>query len=140
MSLTDVRSYFRTRMDGLGYNEWTDGFEFEEIPETVLDRTYHITTGALSLNTASHTVNDINYPVELRLYLKGFANPASAIDDSILEGQRIICDVTKVTNANGIDVKDVTFVSMEPTPKGVSNDNIVLLVMSFDARVILDRR
>ena len=140
MSLTNVRSYFRTRLDSLGYNEWTDGFEFEEIPETVLDRTYHLTVGTLSLNNANHTVNDINYPMTVRLYLKGFRDPATAIDESISEGETIICDLTKVTNANAVGVKDVQFVSLEPTPKDETNDNIVLLVMSFNARVVLDRR
>lgn len=140
MSLTAVRSYFRSRMDGLGFTEWTDGFEFEEIPETVIDRTYHLTSEAISLNSATQTVNDLNYPVTVRLYLKGFRNPATAIDDSIFEGERIVCDVTKVENANAEGVKDVQVVSLEPIPKDETNDNIVLLVMVFNARVILDRR
>lgn len=140
MSLTSVRSYFRGRLDSLGYKEWTDGFEFDDVPETVLDQTYHITTGTISTNSVSHTINDLAYPVTIRLYLKGFRDPAQAIDDSITEGERIINDVTSVANSNGQGIKEVRFSSMEPTPKDVANDNIVLLVMTFDARVILDRR
>lgn len=140
MSLALVRPYFRTRLDGLGYKEWTDGFDYQNVPETILDRSYHLTVGAMSLNTSSHTVNDINYPILLRVYLKGFRDPASAIDDAVEQGEAIICDVTDANNAHGQGIKDVQFVSFEPVPKDVTNDNIVLLELSFVARVILDRR
>ena len=83
MSLTSVRDYFRTRLDGLGFTEWTDGFDFEYVPETIIDGSYHLTVGSLSLITSNHTVDDINYPIAIGLYLKGFRDPASAIDESI---------------------------------------------------------
>ena len=140
MSLTEVRPYFRTRLESLNFHEWTDGFNFEEIPESIIDRAYHLTVGSLGLIEVNHTINKIAYPILLRVYLKGFRDPASAIDDAISEGEDIICEVTKITNATQQGIKDVVFGSFEPIPKSETNDNIVLLDFSFTANVILDRR
>lgn len=127
-------------MDGLGFTEYEDGFDFENVGENIIDRLYHLQVGNITLNTQNQTVIDINYPIAVRLYLKGFRDPASAVDDSISEGERIICDVVRVANAHQANIKDVTFVSMEPLPKDELQDNIILLEMFFDARVVLDRR
>lgn len=141
MSLTLVRPYFRTRLDSLGYSEWTDGFDFENVPETILDRSYHLEIGSMSLIGTNQTLVDIAYPILVRVYLKGFRDPATAIDDAVEAGEGIICDVTKVTNANGQGIKDVQFASFDVLPKDVaSNDNIVLLELSFNARITFDRR
>ena len=122
-------------MDTLGYREWTDGFAFDNVPETTMDGSYHLTTGTLGGNSQNQTVLDISYPITVRLFLKGFRDPAQAIDESISAGESIVCDLVSVANANGTAIKDVQFVSMEPQPKDESNDNIVVLVISFTARV-----
>lgn len=140
MSLTLVRPYFRTRLNALGYEEWPDGFDYEQIPETVIDESYHLTVGPISLVNTTHTVNEFSYPILLRVYLKGFRDPAAAIDDAVERGEAIICDVTKITNATQQGIKDVVFGSFEPVPKASTNDNIVLMDFSFTAKVILDRR
>lgn len=140
MSLTLVRPYFRTRLDSLGYNEWTDGFDFENIPETILDGAYHLEIGTLSSIGVEHTMIDMEYPLTVRLYLKGFRDPASAIDESISQGEAIVCDITKIVNANQQGIKGVEFSTMQPIPKSDNNDNIILLEMEFTARVIIDRR
>lgn len=140
MSLTEVRPYFRTRLDALGYEEWTDGFDFEQVPETILDRSYHLTVGSMSLINSDHTVINMSYPILVRIYLKGFRDPAEAIDDAIEAGEAIICDITSVTNGMQQGIKDVTFNSFDILPKNANNDNIALLDFSFTARVLFDRR
>jgi hypothetical protein len=42
MSLTSVRPYFRTHCNALGFTEWMDGFNIENIPSTLIDMAYHI--------------------------------------------------------------------------------------------------
>ena len=135
-----MRPYFRTRLDGLGYEEWPDGFDFENIPETVIDKSYHLEVGNISTARVDQTMNDINYPIAVRIYLKGFRDPAEAIDEAVSQGEAIICDVTKVVNANAQGIKDVRFESFQPIAKSDNNDNIILLDMAFVAKVILDRR
>jgi len=138
MSLVDVRKYFRDRMDTLGFKEWPDGFDFDNIPETIIDKAYHITTGSITQNSQNQTVVDLSYPITIRLFLKGFRNPAIAIDESIFEGEKIILECVNAVNANTLSIKNVMFLNMEPQPLDVSNDNIVVLLLSFEARVLLN--
>lgn len=138
MSLTAVRSYFRTRMDSLGHEEWTDGFNFDNIPETILDRSYHIESGPIAGNSQNQTTLDANSPVTLRLFLKGYRTPAEAIDSGISYGEAAICDIIKPSNANGVTIKDVNFTSMQILPLNSSNDNSVVVEMSFTVRIFLD--
>lgn len=138
MSLTAVRQYFRDRMENLGFTEWTDGFAFDNIPETTISGTFHLTSGTVSQNSQNQTVVDMVSPITIRLFLKGFRDPASAIDESIYEGERIICECVSAANANNESIKDVQFLNMEPQPLDESNDNTVVLVMNFDARVFVN--
>lgn len=140
MSLTSVRNYFRDRLDGLGYEEYQDGFDFDNVGENIIDGLYHLQAGTITLNSQNQTVIDMTYPIAVRLYLHGYRDPASAVDSSIGAGEQIICDLVKVENAHQTNIKDVRFVSMEPLPKDVQQDNIILLEMFFDCQVVLDRR
>lgn len=141
MSLVSVRPYFRNTLDDLGFSEWTDGFDFENIPENIIDRSYHITTGSINGQSQNQQALDIVYPVTVRVFFHGYRNPAEAIDESIASGEQIICSAVKPSNANGTAIKDVQFISMEPTPKSAAgNDNIVLLELNFEARIFLDPR
>ena len=140
MSLSLVRPYFRTRLDGLGYEEWDDGFDFQNIPESIIDGSYHLTTGEITRINTDHQVTYLSYPVFVRLYFDGFRNPKEAIDEAVEQGETIISDIISIANSNAQGIKDVQFDSMEPAPKGITNDNIILLDMAFSARVVIDRR
>lgn len=138
MSLTDVRSYFRTRMTGLGHKEWTDAFNFENIPESIQDRSFHMETGLISGNSQNQTVLDTSFSMTLRLFLKGYRTPADAIDSGVSFGQSAICDIINPNNANGVNIKDIQFISMQVLPRDGSNDNTVIVQMEFSARIFLE--
>lgn len=138
MSLTAVRTYFRDRMETLGYDEWPDGFAFDNIPETILNGAFHLTSGTVTQNVQNQTAVDLSAPITIRLFLKGFRSPASAIDESISQGEEVICECVKAVNAHNQAIKDVQFLNLEPQPLDESNDNSVLLVINFEARVVLN--
>ena len=138
MSISAVRQYFQTAMDELGYLEWKDGFNFEDVPENIVNKLYHITTGTVVGNSQNQTALDITYPVLLQVYFHGYRYPVDAIDESLTSGQEILCRLVNPANANGEVIKDVQFISMEPLPKdAATNDNIVLLQMNFEVRLFL---
>lgn len=138
MSLTDVRQYFRDRAEAKNFKEHTDGFNIENIPNVSIDRTFHITSNTITPNAPiAHRTLDTSSDVTLRLLFKGFRDPAEAIDESISEGQDLLCEVLSSANRLGTSIKNVNFISMIPTPIAASNDNIVLLIMEFTARNIL---
>jgi hypothetical protein len=139
MSFTAVRSYFRTRLDGLGedLSEWRDGFNFENIPDTVLDRAYHIESGPYTGNQQNQSIIDASAAVTVRVFLKGYLDPAEAIDNGIDLGQTIICDIVNPINANGSLVKNVDFSSMAIEPYDQSNDNDAILIIEFSIRLFI---
>lgn len=141
MSLSAVRTYFRTRMKSLGYKEWTDGFASDNIPNTIVDRCFHMVTETpINTITQNHTTLDLLFPMTIHFFVKGFRDPASAIDKSLELGQGIVCDIIRPSNANGVTIKSVQFLDMIPIQLAESNDNDVILEMNFNVRLLMDIR
>lgn len=127
-------------MNALNHKEHKDGFNFDNIPETIFNRAYHIESGPMPGNDQNQTALDANADVTIRLFLKGFRDPAAAIDSGISFGQAALCDIIDPKNANGVTVgiKNVDFNNMLVTPAAVSNDNSVVVEMDFTVRVFLN--
>jgi hypothetical protein len=135
MSLSQVRSLFRTRLDGLGYREWPDGFNFENIPDTILDRSYHIETGLISGTSANQTVHNFSYSISLRVFLKGYRDPAAAIDDAVSQAETILADILSPSVRLSTTIKDIVPDTITVEPFDISNDNDVILKMDFTADI-----
>ena len=138
MAFTNIRAYFRQRMNALGHKEWTDGFNIENVPDTIFDRAYHIESGLFSGNDQNQTVLDASSSHTIRLFLKGFRDPANAIDQGIQYAQSAVCDIISPVNANGLNLKDVNLESFQVLPYHESNDNSVIVEMNFTVRIFLN--
>ena len=139
MSFADTRKYFRDRMTGLGHKEWTDAFNFENIPETIQNRAFHIESNSMSGNVQNQTVLDASADVTVRLFLLGFRNPAEAIDSAIVFGDEAVCDIVNPKNANTQSgFQSVDFEEMQVLPRDESNDNSVILEMKFRVKLFID--
>jgi hypothetical protein len=136
MGLANVRSYFRSRLDGLGYTEWQDGFAFDNIPETILDRAYHVFIESISGGPINHTHQDTESEVVVRLFYRGYRDAVEAIDQSIDGVETIVSDVCKVANRTAT-LLNVIFDTADFNPLNAENDNSVFVEMRFSARVIL---
>lgn len=138
MSLTAVRSYFRTRMNGLGFSEWKDGFNFSNIPSNILDKTYHIASGTVTGRKHNQIDIEAEQTVTIRLFRKGFRDPAGGIDISISDGETIIKDCTKASNRLTGLLKNVVFDSMDVEAIDDSNDNKIVLTLNFTILTIIN--
>ena len=138
MSLSSVRSYFRTVMDGLGYEEWTDGFNVENIPQTIKDRTYHLETGFIDSGPANQLTHQFDYSITVRAFFKGYNEPAAAIDLAILASEGILAVALDPANRLGLSIKDISPGSIQVQPRDFTNDNDVVLIMEFNADIICD--
>lgn len=136
--ITAIRPYFRARLNALGFREWKDGFNFENIPSTILDKSFHIEVpSGARLNAFDMTSNDITQDVVVRVFFKGFRNPADAIDTAMLRYEQILESVLASENRIGVDIKNVYFSSMQILPLSDSNDNAVILEISFSCLIII---
>jgi hypothetical protein len=136
MSLTKIRPYFRGRLEGLGYREHLDGFNIENVPQTLIDRSFHILVTSIRGGPINHTHQDTEAQVEVVLFFKGFRDVAAAIDTSIDEVEKIVKDVCKVSNRTS-ELLNVVFDGVDFAPLNDQNDNSVLVRMNFAAFVVL---
>ena len=133
MALIKPLTYMRTQLDSLGYSEWSDGFNFENIPSSIIDGAYHLEVGIISSQSANQRAHQFSFPVVLRVFLKGFSDPKSAIDDALLRGDNILGAVLSEANrlTQAEDIKDVVPNSITVQELSASNDNSVILQMEF---------
>lgn len=137
MSLADIRPYFRTRLKAQSLKEWTDGFNRENIPSTVIDRSFHILTNSISAVKQNQQGNDIEVGVVVSILLKGYRDPASAIDEALALAGVVIADITDPTLKLNQSFKNILFTTSSIDPFDESNDNLVLLTLEFTVIDIL---
>jgi hypothetical protein len=123
-------------MDGLGYHEHLDGFNSDNIPETILDRAYHILVVSIAGGPINHTHQDTVSQVSLKVFIRGYRDVTEAIDSSILTLETIVKDVCKLSNRTS-SVFNVVFDGCDFNPLSNSNDNSVMLDITFSVQVIL---
>ena len=90
MSLTAVRTYFRARMNERSYAEHVDGFNIDNIPSTLLHKSYHLLSGPVRPIKQNQEVIELTSEITIRFFLKGYRKPSEAIDLAIAEEEALI--------------------------------------------------
>lgn len=138
MSLTAVRPYFRARLDSLGFNEWSDGFAFDNIPLNILDKSYHIETRTSSGDPINQQgAQTIRLDVTIRIMRKGFLNTSQLQDDVILDAENIIKECCKTSNRLTQTFKNIIFNGISIDPINSQDDNGAILTVNFTALVMI---
>jgi hypothetical protein len=137
MSLTEIRPYFRVHMKAEGFSEWADGFAIDNIPDNIIDYAFHISTPTVSGVVLNHTDQETETTVVVSYLIKGFRDPASAIDKVLEKGENILGRTQLASNRLTSGIKNVLFQDLSITPLAASNDNVVLGEMTFLVRVPL---
>lgn len=138
MSLVNVLPFFRTRMDGLGYSEWEDAFSIENIPATIFNKSYHLEVSPVIGEPIPHRSQQIEMPIILRAFYKGYRSINDARDDAISESETILGDILTSSVRLSVNVKNILFDSYQLLPLNESNDNSIILEINFRAIVILE--
>lgn len=133
-----VRAYFRTILESIGFTEWKTAFSHDNIPSTLIDRAYHLTTGTITSAASNHQVHAFDYNLTLRVFLKGYRDSSDSVDDAIIIGQDIVCELLNSSNRLGADIKDVILNSFEPIPLAADNDNSVILEFAFTIKLFIN--
>lgn len=134
MSLQAVRPYITARMEGLGYKEHIDPFNFEDIPSTVLDNGFHqqiLSIDGVGKNQASQ---GLDVAVQVRAFFNGYRTPEEALTQSIIDAEAVIADISAFKNysENSPPITSVLLDSLSFEPYSEeSNDNIVMAVFVF---------
>lgn len=132
MSLVDVRAYFSTIANSLGYSKHYDGFATDNIPSTRFEKSYHVQAFNFDGSAQNQTVVDISALVTVKLYFKGYQDTDLAISKATAAGYSYIraalASENRLTQPN---VKNVLLENMAVEPYAVSNDNYVVCILNF---------
>jgi hypothetical protein len=137
MSLSSVRPYFRARLNEKGYKEHEDGFNTNNIPSTLLNKSYHISTPSISTIKQNQDIIEMNVLVEVRFFIKGYRRPSTAIDTAISEQESMLKSILSAANRTLGNIKNVSFSGSTIEPLGDTNDNSVLVTLSFDTLIMI---
>lgn len=139
MSITSARSYFRARCNTLGFKEWKDGFNLDNIPSTILNRSYHITQGIISGVSLNQNDQVMDFPITVELFTKGYKDVASAIDSSIELTEDLIIECVKPANrlTQTTGIKNIIFESATFDQLDNTNDNSIIAKLNFRVITIL---
>lgn len=141
MSYSEVKPYFRARIRTVDseLTEWSDGFNFENIPSTNLDGAYHIEWGPFANVKQNQDCLDTSGTATIRIFSKGFRDPQSGIDSAISKGESIIKECLKASNrALQPGIKNVKLLNFAVDPLAASNDNSIRTTISFDLTLVIN--
>lgn len=136
MGLSDVRPFVRARMNALGFSEHDQPFNIESLAESNLDDAYYIE----SLTTQGTGVNQrtasITYPIKIHIFKAGYASPLETYDELDSIADTVINDFLAPSVRNGVNIKDIELSLVDRVPLAESNDNAMVLELSFDFKLL----
>ena len=142
--LTQVRDYIKTRVtaEDSTFQEWTDSLEnIGNIPNTVLDRTYHITLAGITSSTNNDAFIQDSFSVIVTIFKRAYTDPVVNRDVVL---QKANCfrlnfidpeNVETYKAANDGNIEDVQSVSITPSEIDVTNDNIIQVEIELNVRL-----
>ena len=136
MSITSIKPYFSSKLVTLGFEEWPDGFGDDNIPSTLVDRTFH----QRFINASGTKVNQESFEMlvthQIKVFFKGFRDPAAAIDQGLLESQSLIAELLNLADYSTAGIKGLFFANFTVEPfDDVQNDNLIVATLTFDVLV-----
>ncbi len=134
--ISDVRTYLKAQLIATNsdFREWRDGFNRDNIPKSVFNKSFFISYSNSSNNLTSGQMVDDNISATVELFFKGFRDPQEAID--------VAMDLAHLFKLRASDpcnftsgIKHVVGNSITPEPV-VSNDNSIIITLDFSLRMI----
>lgn len=140
MSLTAPIQYAVKELTKLGYTEWEEPFDPENIPSSLMDKAFHVSMDPFNGFVKENVSQAIDVPVTVRCFFKGFRTPKDARDEAIAQCDEIIADMINATNFRSfsIPITGVQFDSGRIDPfENDQNDNVVVAVLTFVFRIYI---
>jgi hypothetical protein len=139
MSVTSVLDYFKTGYETIGFVEWTDPFNIENIPSTVLEKAFHVELGTGVPKTHTQTLLEVLLPVTVKSFRKGYRNAASALRACSADVDTVMNELMKAENRfTQSTIKNVLLSRFSFDRLGTTNDNIAILSMEFEVLVLFN--
>ena len=141
MSFVDLKPYFRDRLKAVSpdLKEWKDAFNIENIPSTILNKSYHIDLGLMTYRGSAQTCFQYLAPVSIRVIFKGYREAYEAVDFATKYADSITTEVCATSNRlNQARIKNVLPTTVNIRQLADGNDNAAVLELGFDCALFLN--
>lgn len=133
MSMSNCKVYFRQILNGLGYTEHQTGFDFLNLPNNMVNKSYHLNYGPVAGGPVNQADQQTDVSMVVRLFYDGYNDVDGVIDSSIDATETVIKQCCSIENRlnNSLCIKNVTFEGFLIEPRALSNDNQMVIEMDF---------
>lgn len=139
-AISQVRTYLKQKFSDTDsdFSEWEDALNFENIPETIIDKNYHIKLGVLSGSVKKDHVVEDNLSGEINVFFRSFRETQSPFNigyDLVNEFRLRAINTFGIDRGIWKELADVNLSTIEPVffP---SNDNLFVFRMFMDVKLI----
>lgn len=135
--MVKFKNYFHKILKDNGFREWNDGFNRDNIPKSVLDKSYFMNYSISTVENGTQMEDNINIIIEH--FFKGYRNPQDAIDQAMELCNSIrleILDPQTINLFDDVTILGINSVSQTPEPLNASNDNSIIVATEFNLRII----
>lgn len=136
MKLVNIYPYFRARMKLQGFDEWTDGFNRQNIPSTIRNKSFQILTPSMTGGPVNQNHQDTSTTVSIQYILNGYRHSTEAKEKAMLLNESIIKDICNIKNRTAT-LLNVIFEGLDMDQLNPDDDNQVLVDLEFTAFVVL---
>lgn len=136
--ISQVRTYLIDRVRDVSddFREWPDGFNFNNIPNNIYDKSYHILYDTIRSTPGRDQYVTDSVPMLLRLFLSGYNKPQEVLDEAFDYAHDIRLKAIRPAEAmSGENIKNVALTRMRGQHVE-SNDNAVIVEMEFDMQLL----
>jgi hypothetical protein len=128
--IVKIRNFINTKILGVdsSLKEWKDVFNSENIPESIIDDSYHVSFGAASYTRDDQWIES-DLPVEISLFKKGFRQVQDAHDAIYDKAILINLNLSDIASYNSTFVRNYFPISITPEFY-TSNDNLIIIKIS----------
>ena len=134
---SNVRPFFRTRLDGLGFNEHRDSvLTPENVGNTLLGRVYHLGGPTITKLPRSFTTDQFIYAIPVTMFTKRHKVEAEAIDEADLIIDTVLSDLLAAERRTQEVIKNIELDSVQREPLDVNNDNAIRIIFNFNVTLI----
>lgn len=137
MSMTLVKPYFAARCESVGLTRHPDPFNVDNIPSTLIDYSYQLNFNSSSVRQMNQNDLEIDMPIEVIFYVKGFRDVDAGQDDAIAKAEELIVASEAPALRLGTGLKNVIFQTMTIESLATSNDNIIRVRLTFNTITVL---
>lgn len=138
-SLNKVRPFFRAvlKRAPLKLVESFDAFDDDNIPSGILDKTFMMIKGRTTSGSSNHQIHNFIYPLQVKVFIKGFNKPVEAVDRSDTLALAIYDELLKPSIRLGEDLKDIIPVGYDVKSLSDNDENDLILEMDFNIKLAI---